>query len=102
MAPTRQMTGDTFVNDDEKSPQSPTDTEHTLGGDVIIEMGDEVGTSPHRSSSDSHPSSVNDTPAQPSRPTFLRRVTAPLRSEPDPPGVTEINTRQCEHSSLPS
>ncbi|KAF1977066.1 hypothetical protein BU23DRAFT_596575 [Bimuria novae-zelandiae CBS 107.79] len=100
--PTRRMTGDTFVNDVEKGPQSPTDTEHTLGGDVIIEMGEEHDASSRRSSSDSRSrSSTNEAPAQPhddekSRPTFLRRVTGSFRSEPDPPGVTEISTRQCK------
>lgn len=120
------MTGDTFVNDVEKGPQSPTDTEHTVGGDAIIEMGEEVDVSAHRSSSDSRSrSSVNDASAQPrmshiaihltsggrlsttstnaciesggkKRPTFLRRVTGSFKSEPDPPGVTEISTRQCK------
>ena len=60
------MTGDTFVNDIEKGPQSPTDTEHTLGGDAIIEMGEENNVSAPRPSSDSRSrSSVNDAPAQP-------------------------------------
>ena len=34
------------------------------------------------------------------RPTFLRRVTGSFKSEPDPPGVTEISTRQCKYSLL--
>ena len=60
------MTGDTFVNDVEKGPQSPTDTERTVGGDAIIEMGEELEVSSHRSSSDTHSrSSVNDASAQP-------------------------------------
>jgi hypothetical protein len=60
------MTGDTFVNDVEKGPQSPTDTERTVGGDAIIEMGEEVEVSTQRSSSDTHSrSSVNDASAQP-------------------------------------
>lgn len=103
MAPTRQMTGDTFVNDVEKGPQSPTDTERTVGGDAIIEMGEEVEVSTQRSSSDTHSrSSVNDASAQPhsveKRPTFLRRVTGSFKSEPDPPGVTEISTRQLDNT----
>jgi hypothetical protein len=68
MAPTRTMTGDTALNDIEKGPQSPTDTERTLGGDAIIEIGDDDGASTIRSSSDSGSrSSGSDAPAQPPR-----------------------------------
>lgn len=102
MAPTRAMTDDTIVNDVEKGPRSPTDTENTLGGDAIIEIGeDDVST--RRSSSDSRSrSSLNDAPAQPqdekTRPTFFRRVTGSFKSEPEPLGVTEINTRQLDNT----
>ena len=62
------MTGDTVLNDVEKGPQSPTDTERTLGGDAIIEIGDEDGASTIRSSSDSSSrSSGYAAPTQPPR-----------------------------------
>ncbi|KAJ4348443.1 uncharacterized protein N0V89_009817 [Didymosphaeria variabile] len=98
------MTDDTIVNDIEKGPQSPTDTEHTLGGDAIIEIGEHEGASTGRFSSDSsYRSSTNGAHAQPpqnekSRPTFLRRVTGSFKSEPEPPGVTEIKTRQLDNT----
>lgn len=62
------MTADTVLGDVEKGPQSPTDTEHTLGGDAIIEIGEEDSASTIRSSSDSSSrSSGYAAPAQPPR-----------------------------------
>lgn len=75
MAPTRAMTDDTLA-DIEKGPQSPTDTEHTLGGDAIIEIGGQDGVSVARSSSVSS-SSVNSALAQPPR-------TFPISNDLDP------------------
>ncbi|KAL5375338.1 hypothetical protein DPSP01_011248 [Paraphaeosphaeria sporulosa] len=104
MAPTRTMTGDTVLNDVEMGPQSPTDTERTIGGDAIIEIGEEDGASTIRSSSESSSrSSGYAVPAQPpqnekQRPTFLRRVTGSFKSEPEPVGVTEIKTRQLDNT----
>lgn len=92
--PTRSMSGNTFVDNVEKGPQSPTDTDCTLRGDVIIEMGEDNDGSTPRSSS-----SVIDASAQPhdEKSTFLRRVTELFRSEPVPVDVTETNTRQLDN-----
>ncbi|KAI8939317.1 hypothetical protein NX059_003107 [Plenodomus lindquistii] len=99
--PPRTMTGDTFT--DEKTddfPASPTNTDATLTGDAIIDIADD-GRSSLRSS-ECPSSSVDIESAQPDisrkRPEFLRRITAPFRSDPEPEDVTFTKTRKLENT----
>lgn len=82
MAPTRAMTGDTVVGDVEKGPQSPTDTECTLGGDAIIEIAEDENenASTRRPSSDSGSGSIaSEASAQPRTLPFFRTSTFSLQ-----------------------
>ncbi|CAG5144358.1 uncharacterized protein ALTATR162_LOCUS1530 [Alternaria atra] len=96
MAPLRTMTGDTFT--DEKTPQSPvspTNTDATLTGDFIESTEDSHSTIQPSVRTDS----IDVESAQPQnkkRPKFLRRITVPFRSEPEPEYVTENRTRTLE------
>ncbi|ORY00888.1 hypothetical protein BCR34DRAFT_575368 [Clohesyomyces aquaticus] len=103
MAPNRSMTGDTMISEkDPQSPTSPANTDNsgeTLRGDAIIEIHDH-GSSTSRSLVDTH-SSVSEDSAQPrdnKRPTILRRITGPFKSEPEPRDITETRTRKLEET----
>ncbi|KAH7085930.1 hypothetical protein BKA63DRAFT_529459 [Paraphoma chrysanthemicola] len=89
------MTGDTLT--DEKTPQSPTsptDTDATLSGDAIIEIGEE-----HDADSRPQTSSVSGETAQPQdekKPNVLRRVAGSFKYDPEPEDVLETKTRTLE------
>jgi hypothetical protein len=102
MTPLRTMTGDTCT--DEKTlqtPVSPTNTDDTLVGDASIQVEEDTCSTIQPSARTS--SSIDIENAQPQeeqekRSRFLRRVTEPFRSKPEPEFVTENRTRKLEET----
>ncbi|KAF2630170.1 hypothetical protein BU25DRAFT_336150 [Macroventuria anomochaeta] len=101
MAPSRTMTGDTFMDEKQPhTPASPTNTDtSTLRGDAFIEIG-EIYAPTSETSPDVPPSSAGEAaqPEDEKRPGFLRRVTGSFKSTPDPVLVTETKTRTLENA----
>lgn len=99
--PLRTMTDDTFTDDKmSETPASPTNTDTTLTGDVVVERADDEGSSIRSSEC---PSSVDVESAQPHnskkiKPNFLQRITSPFRSDPEPAAVTYTKTRKLENT----
>ena len=97
------MTGETLTTEEKipQSPASPTDTDATFQGDAIIEIG-ESDNVPSRPASTHTGSSVSVEVAQPEskkkRPSILRRITDPFKSEPDQIHTTETRTRKLEET----
>ncbi|KAF3005025.1 hypothetical protein E8E13_009013 [Curvularia kusanoi] len=101
MAPSRSMTGDTFLDEKRaQTPASPADTISTLRGDAFIEIGDVHAPNPEKSLDEARPSSPGEAaqPGEEKRPGFLRRVTGSFKSTPDPLFVTETKTRTLENT----
>lgn len=102
MAPSRTMTGETFVEEkpspNPPSPTSPTNTDisgETVLGDAIIEIPDDDSSSNTTSNSNS---SAIEAPPEPQKGSkLLRRITGSFKSEPEPENVTETNTRILEN-----
>ncbi|OCK80680.1 hypothetical protein K432DRAFT_38196 [Lepidopterella palustris CBS 459.81] len=106
MAPSRSMTGDTVIPEKECrdsrspiSPTSPTNTDisgNTMRGDAIIDIQEDDSSS--RNSISTNSSVVRSAPALPDeKPTILKRISNSFKSEPEPQGVTETNTRILEN-----
>jgi len=102
MAPSRTMTGETFIEEKHspnlQSPTSPTNTDisgETVSGDAIIEIQDDDSSSHTTSNANS---SAIEAPPEPQKGSkLLRRITGSFKSEPEPEDVTETNTRILEN-----
>lgn len=102
MAPSRTMTGETFVeekpNPNPPSPTSPTNTDisgETVLGDAIIEIPDDDSSS--NTTSNANSSAIESPPEPQKGSKLLRRITGSFKSEPEPENVTETNTRILEN-----
>lgn len=102
MAPSRAMTGETFIEEkpcpNPQSPTSPTNTDisgETVLGDAIIEIPDDGSSS--NTTSDANSSAIEAPPEPQKGSKLLRRITGSFKSEPEPENVTETNTRILEN-----